>query len=294
MYLAIQGLMPSNLNDVTDETVNKIRDFGFAGVACRYQQPLITTKSETEKLRTILESGGVKPCQVNANNPDLISTDRNLRHEGIRVMQYMCKVTRWLNADTLYLRPGSINPNGSWYPHPDNYKPESFQVLIDSVKEICIEAEAQGIKLAVEGHVLSILNTPEKIKEFIEKVGSNALGFNMDPVNFVGSLSQAYDTSSLLEHLFDVLGTYTISGHAKDFIVENKLVLHIEEEAIGYGLLDHKSFLINFQKYCSDGYLMIEHLPDSKILEAGKALYSLGIEAGVTWNTGEFINDTQE
>ena len=243
MYLAIQGLMPSNLNDVTDATVTRIREFGFTGVACRYQQPLITTKLKTEKLRTILESGGVKPCQVNAHNPDLISTDKNLRQEGIMVMQHMCKVTRWLNADTLYLRPGSINPNGSWYPHPDNYKDETFQVLVDSVKEICIEAELQGVRLAVEGHVLSILNTPERIKEFIEMVGSNALGFNMDPVNFVGSLSEAYDTSSLLEHLFDILGPYTISGHAKDFIVEDKLVLHIEEAAIGSGLLDQKTFL---------------------------------------------------
>ena len=49
----------------------------------------------------------------------------------------------------------------------------------------------------------------------------------MDPVNFVGSVSQAFSTTELIDYLFDVLGRYTICGQAKDFFLRDRLVLHV-------------------------------------------------------------------
>ena len=55
---------------------------------------------------------------------------------------------------------------------------------MDSLKQVCAAAEEYGVLLAVEGHVLSILDTPGRVVELIDAVGSDALRFNMDPVNF--------------------------------------------------------------------------------------------------------------
>jgi hypothetical protein len=49
----------------------------------------------------------------------------------------------------------------------------------------------------------------------------------MDPVNFVGSVPQAFSTTELIDYLFDVLGCYTICGHAKDLFLQDRLVLHV-------------------------------------------------------------------
>jgi sugar phosphate isomerase/epimerase len=231
-----------------------------------------------------MEAGGVEPCQAVAQHPDLIAADPSERREGIRSLQHMCRVTRWLGAGNLYIRPGSLNPRGSWYPHPDNYRSETFDTLVDSLKQVCAAAEEYGVLLAVEGHVLSILDTPGRVVELIDAVGSDALRFNMDPVNFVSGVRDAYDTTSLLDRLFDDLGRYTICGHAKDFVLRDRLVLHIEEAVIGEGLLDQATFLRRFEESCPVGYVQIEHLPEDKIPQARESLDRTGLDAGVAWN----------
>jgi len=283
MYLGVQGLMPRNLNDVTEATMKKIRNHGFTGAACRYFDPLEATESEVKRLRDVMDSEGVDPCQAVAHHPDLIDPDPAQRAEGIRATQHMCKVARWLGAGNLYVRPGSVNPRGSWYAHPDNHKPETFETLVDSLKQVCEAAESEGTMLAVEGHTLSILDTPERIAELIEAVGSDTLRFNMDPVNFVGSVSQAFSTTEVIDHLFDVLGKYMICGHAKDFFIQDRLVLHIEETVIGEGIVDNAQYLRRFEEVCPEGYLQIEHLPENKIPAARAALYQTGIEVGIRW-----------
>ena len=236
------------------------------------------------RLREVMAAGGVEPCQaVSRSTPTSYRPDPRQRAIGIAEMQHMCRVTRWLGAGNLYLRPGSVNPNGSWYPHPDNARPETFQVLVDSVRQVCAAAEQEGVLLAVEGHGLSILDTPERIRDLIEAVGSETLRFNADPVNFVGSLADAYDTTAMIDWLFDVLGEYTICGHAKDFVVQDQLVLHIEEAVIGEGLLDQAAYLRRFEEACPDGYVQIEHLPEERIPQACASLYNTGVEAGIRW-----------
>jgi sugar phosphate isomerase/epimerase len=275
--------MPRDLRAVTEATMAKVRAYGFTGVACRFFEPLEAKEADVKRLRRVMEAGGVDPCQAVAQHPDLVHPDEATRAEGIQAMQHMCRVTRWLGAGNLYVRPGSINPRGSWYPHPDNFKKETFHTLVSSLRQVCAAAEAEGVMLAVEGHVLSMLDTPERIKELIEAVGSDTLRFNADPVNFVGSLRDAYDTTPLVNHLFDVLGPYTICGHAKDFYVQDRLVLHLEETVIGEGLLDQATYLRRFEQYCPDGYVQIEHLPEDKIPQAREAFYRIGLEAGITW-----------
>lgn len=283
MYLGIQGLMPRNLNDVTAETMRNIREHGFTGVACRYFDPLEATESEVKRLRDVMEAEDVDPCQTVAQHPDLIDPDPAKRAEGILAMQHMCKVARWLGAGNLYVRPGSVNPRGSWFAHPDNHRPETFDTLVESLKQVCKSAESEGTMLAIEGHTLSILDTPERVVELIDAVGSDALRFNMDPVNFIGSISQAFSTTAVINHLFDVLGEYTICGHVKDFFIQDRLVLHIEETVIGESIVDNAQYLRRFEEICPQGYMQIEHLPDDQIPTARDSLYQTGIESAIKW-----------
>ena len=166
---------------------------------------------------------------------------------------------------------------------PDNYKPEAFETLVYSLKSVCEAAESEGTMLAIEDHTLSILDTPERIAELIEVVGSDTLRFNMDPVNFVGNVPQAFSTTELIDYLFDVLGRYTICGHAKDLFLRDRLVLHVEETMIGQGIVDNARYLQRPEEACPGGFVQIEHLPDDQIPAARKALYEIGIEAGVEW-----------
>jgi sugar phosphate isomerase/epimerase len=146
---------------------------------------------------------------------------------------------------------------------------------------VCAVAEGEGVLLAIEGHVLSPLDTPRRVRELFDAVGSPALKFNTDPVNFIRTLQDVYDTPRILNELFDLLGKETLVAHAKDVSVGDPLVLHIEEVLLGTGYLDYPLFLRRFQACSPDGWIEIEHLPDEKVPLARQALLQKAAEAGV-------------
>jgi sugar phosphate isomerase/epimerase len=283
MRAGVVGLMPADLRDVTPEVARRVRDHGFTGVSCVLRDPFAYEQADFERTRATLADAGVRVAQANARYPDLIHPDADQRAAGLRALRQACVAARWLEADTVYVRPGSLNPAGSWTPHPENTHPRTLARLIVSLKAAAAAAEDLGVTLALEGHVVSSLDTPERLREVFEAVGSSALRHNVDPVNMIGGLRDAYDTTAFLGRLFAVLGPYIVAAHAKDLRVENRLVLHLEECVIGEGLLDQATFLDLFEAACPDGYVLIEHLPDDQVPAAKRALDAAAERAGLTW-----------
>ena len=284
MYLGVVGLVPPDPLEITPDVARRVREAGFTGVSCFFSEPLRYSEDDAHRIRQALLQGGVVCAQANARYPDLVHPDPAQRAEGVRQMRHMCRIARALEACILYVRPGSRNPAGSWYPHPENRSPETRRVLVESLRQVADTAEELGVTLALEGHVLSPLWSAEVVREVLKAVNSPALRFNMDPVNFVGCVEDAYDTTSLLGRLFDLLGPYTVGAHAKDFLLQNRLVLHVEETVIGRGLMDQATFLQLMDRWCPDGFVLIEHLPDEDIPEARDALNRFAQEAGVEWD----------
>ena len=118
-------------------------------------------------------------------------------------------------------------------------------------------------------------------------MGSAALGFNQDPVNLVGSLDDAYDSTRLVNESFDVLGEYTIGAHVKDYRVADTLLPQFEETEIGTGLLDHMTFVRRMQEIAPTAHVLIEHLPPERFAAARAALLAFAHEAGVAFETAD-------
>lgn len=283
MRPGIAGLTPADPLTIQSQDVARVSQAGFTGISCYFEDPFAPADADLDRLRSVLAEGGVSVAQCNGSYPVLVCPDDVHRKKGIRAVQRLCGITRRLGAQTLYVRPGSLNPAGPWTPHPHNTSPSTIDRLVDSLKEICQVAEAQGVQLAIEGHVVSPLETPRRVHEVIHAVGSSALGFNADPVNLIGSLADAWDTAVFMESLFNILGDHTVAGHAKDIAVGNGLVLHLDEAAPGDGLLDHAAFLRLFEKASPDAFLLIEHLPDNMVAGAKTALDGAMAECGLRW-----------
>lgn len=283
MRSGVVGLLPADLREVTPNQARRIRELGFTGVSCVLRDPFAYTQADLAGVRSMLADAGVAVAQANARYPDLVHPDAEQRAAGLRALRQACVAAGWLQAATVYVRPGSLNPAGSWTPHPENTHPRTLARLISSLKVAAAAAADLGVTLALEGHVVSPLETPERLRDVFEAVGSPALRHNVDPVNMIGALADAYTTTAFLGRLFAVLGPSIVAAHAKDLRVENRLVLHLEECVIGEGLLDQATFLDLFEATCPDGYVMIEHLPDDKVPQAKQALDAAATRAGLTW-----------
>jgi len=261
----------------------RVRAAGFRGASVVIDRPLEADAPAVQRVKAAFDAAGLDVAQANGWYECLVNPDDALRAAGIAGLQALCRWARLLGAATVYVRPGSLNPRGHWWPHPDNHTPETFDRLIASLRPVSAVAQAEGVTLAIEGHVLSPLDSARRIGDLLAAVASPALKFNTDPVNFVGTVRDAHDPRRVLNELFDTLGPATVAGHVKDCRLGDALVVRIEEVVPGDGTLDLGLFLRRFQACCPDGYLLIEHLPDEKIPRARAAVCGAAEAAGVVF-----------
>jgi sugar phosphate isomerase/epimerase len=283
MRAGVVGLLPGNPAAVTAEHARTIRALGFTGASISIARPDEFRADDLVHARTVLAEHGIVVAQANAAYPALVHPDAAQRAEGVRLVSRACEAARILEARYLLVRSGSVNPAGNYAPHRENHTQETADRLIDSLRQVSAVAAGEGVTLGLECHVITTLESPRRVREIIEAVGSPALRYNADPVNFVSSFADAYDTAGVLHRVFTELGPYVVSAHVKDVCLGNRLVVHIDECAPGEGIFDLGTFMRLYEQHLPDGFALIEHLPDAKIPAAKQALDAVLERVGIQW-----------
>ena len=285
MLLGVAGLTPGDWTTVDENVANCVRSHGFRTLQLRVPDPLNLDPTMVERVKNTFGIAGLALGQtVGEYGGGLVSDDESVRGDAVEALKQMATFTRIIGGTNTYLRPGSMNPGGAWWPHPDNRSDRVFDRLVKSAREATQAASDEGVMLAVEGGVVCPLFSPERTREFFDAVDSPAMGYNMDPVNYIANLEMAYDSTSLLNDLFDQLGDVTITAHAKDFTVVEGLLPHFEEVVIGEGMLDQDTFLRRMLSVRPDAHVLIEHLPDDLVPAARDGLNAAAASAGIEWD----------
>ncbi len=286
MILGVAGLVDGDWRSIDRATLQSARDLGFRTVQIRASDPAAAADDEISRVAALYEEFGFPMAQSVGNyGGGLCSDDDAERDAAIQFVVDMVRFSAKLGCPNTYFRPGSMNRSGPWFPHPENRSEAVFDRLIDSGKRVCEVAESEGIDLAIEGGVVSPVYSAQKVRDLIDAVGSPALKFNMDPVNFVGSIEQAYGTTDLLNEFYELLPDRILGAHAKDFTLVDSLLPRFEESIIGQpeSMLDQATFLQGMQRVCPGAHILIEHLPDDKIPLAAEGLKHEAKLAEIIW-----------
>lgn len=282
MKLGVAGMLPP-WRQIDRTAAERVVAAGFRGASVVIDRPLEADRASVLRVRQAFAEAGLEVAQANGWYECLVNPDDALRAAGVAGLQALCRWGRLLDAATVYVRPGGLNPGGHWWPHPGNHTPETFDRLIASLRQVGAVAAAEGVILAIEGHVLSPLDSAARVAELLAAVASPVLKFNVDPVNFIGAVRDVHDTRRVINELFDILGPVTVAGHAKDCRLGDALVMHVEEVVPGDGTLDLGLFLRRFAASCPGGYMLIEHLPDAKVPAARAAVCRAAEQAGLAF-----------
>jgi sugar phosphate isomerase/epimerase len=146
----------------------RVRDAGFRGSSLYIARPLETTLDEVRRIKQVFDAADLEIAQLNGAYETLCNPDDDLRARGVTGVRMLCRFARAVEAHSLYARPGGLNPKGPWLPHPGNHTQELFDRVVDSLRKICRVAEHEGVILAIEGHVVSTLDTPRRMRELID------------------------------------------------------------------------------------------------------------------------------
>ncbi|MAS38315.1 MAG: hypothetical protein CL610_30235 [Anaerolineaceae bacterium] len=251
--------LPDNMNDLTPEVCDRVRKLGFTGIFTRFRQnnPHSTTKEEATRVRDLLAGEGLRLFQTTGYWQNLITSDETVRQESVRTLRAALQLAGWLGSRGIDTGPGSMNPDGPWYPHPDNWKPVARKQLVKSLKESVSAAEDAGVYLSLEAHQLVTLETPEIVREVLDEVDSPWVRSDYDSANWI-TLKDVFDTGAAIDHHFDVLGKHIVSCHAKDAWVENRLVVHIEDGCPGHGNVDFRTLFRRMEALSPDYPVIVE------------------------------------
>ncbi len=283
MRLGIVGLC-GDFRTLTSEQIENIKALDFTGLSFHFSSAEIPSVPPDACGRCVemLEAAKLDLVQFGITyNECLFHPDTAVREAAIESVQRGMATAAALNAHHYLFRPGSLNPDGAWTSHRDNYLPESMERLIETLKPIAAHAEQQELTLVMETHAVSIMDSPETCREIVEQVGSERLRIVMDFVNHFQTLRQVYDSEDRLNHIFDVMGPVAPMAHIKDITVQNGLVLHLSEEVPGEGELALGVALKRFEALYPNGYGLIEHLPAEKIPLANTNVRRIAAENGV-------------
>ena len=270
----------------TNDDLKEVSSLGYTVHNIVVNDPNMISDQDIKKIKDIFNKNSLIIGQTNGRyGGDLVNPDQTIRGNCIKFVQDMCELTSKLEAPNTYLRPGSINTNGPWLPHPENHTDKVFDRLVNSTKEIITVAENEGVMLSLEGGYVSPIFSAKRAKEFIDAVGSKNLGFNQDPVNFISSIEQAYNTREFLEEFFTLLGNHTLGAHLKDFTIIDTLLLRFEEEYIGSGRMDQAYFLKRMNEICPDAHILVEHIPRDKFEPSYHKTIEYSNAAGIKWES---------
>ena len=282
MRLAVSGLLPGDPREITPNVVRGIRELGFTAASWHFGSLDFARDDWLAEARAVLAAEGLTLCQLlPPQYESLVHPEVARRAAGVDALRRVCEVAAQLGAPNVYVRPGSLNPAGPWTPHPDNHREETRDRLIDSLKQLAPRAEDAGVDLAIEGHVVSPLDTPSVTRAVIDAVDSPALKFNLDTVNYLPTLDDAYHPESILAELERCLGGFIVAAHIKDVTVQDRLVVHIDETPPGQGYLDQGEVARVCQHCAPEAPFIIEHLSRDKVPAAREAVLRQTAAAGI-------------
>src|SRR5690606_16640113 len=135
----------------------------------------------------------------------------------------------------------------------------------------CVElAEEHDVVVLIEGYVENVLSTLEEAERLRREVSSKALGFVLDPNNFVHE-ADLEDMEGYLSRFFDIVAPYAPVAHAKDVIyVDGK----IRTPKAGSGRMNYPMFCELLSKVQPDAPLIMEHLQAQDAPEVSRFIRS--------------------
>jgi sugar phosphate isomerase/epimerase len=166
-------------------------------------------------------------------------------------------------------------------PDPRNFSDECFDRIVETTRAIIDAVNPARTFYTLETMPWIFPHTPQSYLDLIVAIDRPQFAVHLDPVNMVNGVVPYYGNAALLRECFEKLGPYIRSCHAKDIIMREGFMTHLDEIRPGLGALDYGVYLTELAKLDRDVCLMIEHLPEEQYGPAAEHIRKVAAEAGV-------------
>jgi sugar phosphate isomerase/epimerase len=147
-------------------------------------------------------------------------------------------------------------------PHPADLTPETFGLIVQSVREIIDAVKPSRTFYTLETMPWMVPDSADSYLALIAAIDRKQFAVHLDIVNLICSPQRFFDNAGLIRECVAKLGPQIKSCHAKDIALADRLTVHLDEVRPGLGGLDYRTLLRELAGRDPDLPLMLEHLPD--------------------------------
>ena len=213
------------------------------------------------------------------SNP--LSHDEEVRLAALEKCKNRLALADEIGAYCCLNESGFSTPN---YPEPgpEDLAPETFDLVVDMVREIIDAVKPKRTFYTLETHPRAYPDSPDSYLALIKAIDRKQFAVHLDPVNLINSPSRYFNTAPFLRECFSKLGPYIKSCHAKDTLMSRELTTHLDEVACGKGNLDYHVYVKEMGKLGRDIPMMMEHMrTEEEFADAAKFIRTIAKEVDV-------------
>jgi len=146
-------------------------------------------------------------------------------------------------------------------PHPADLTPETFDLIVQSVREIIDAVKPARAFYTLETMPWMYPDSADSYLALIAAIDRKQFAVHLDIVNLICSPQRFFTNATLIRECVAKLGPQIKSCHAKDIALADRLTVHLDEVRPGLGGLDYRALLRELAGLDPDLPLMLEHLP---------------------------------
>lgn len=169
-------------------------------------------------------------------------------------------------------------------PHVLNFTPETFEMIVASIREIIDAVKPRRTFYTLETKPIIFPDSAETYLDLIKAVDRKAFAAHLDPINMVSSARRYYFFADFIAETVAKLGPYIKSCHVKDLTLKatSREILHLDETQPGKGGLDLGAYIREVGKLGANLPFVMEHLDTpEQFAEASEHLRGLAKKEGV-------------
>jgi sugar phosphate isomerase/epimerase len=267
-------------NESLTEMVKRIKESGYTGCVTGPEPWNSMKDSELNELRAALKKYDVVVFEVGGYT-NMIHPDTATRQQNLKKLATCIEAADKLGCPMVGTISGSCDPVNFFNVHPDNWTEKTWQLLVQSVKQVLSDTAGMKAGIGMEAQVTTNIDVPKSHKRLNDDVGDPRCAVNLDPVNMI-SLASYYHTTELLNECFDLLGESILGCHAKDtYIWPDKQTVHIQEVCAGRGVMDYETYLVRLSRMKWPRTILPEHVPGDQLIEAAEYIRKVAAKVGV-------------
>ena len=209
-----------------------------------------------------------------------IDSDPVKRRENLAFCKVRLALAEEIGAGCCVNIAGS---RGGVWDGPDalNYAPETFDMVVETVREIIDAVGPTRTKYSLETMPWMAPDSPESCLELVRAIDRPAFAIHYDPINLVVSPRLFFHTGAMVRDFIEKVGPYISAVHLKDSVIDSKLTVQIKEVRPGAGGFDVRSFLTCVHtRLDPDMPVLLEHLSEAWEYEQARA-YVVGVAEGL-------------